>query len=97
MEGSLRDYDLLGRIGGEEFLIASPGSTLDEATALGERIRERIKARTIANRTHEIHVTVSAGVTTLSEQDGKSDSLLGRADEALYLAKQQGRDRVIAL
>ena len=97
MEGSLRSYDLLGRIGGEEFLIASLGSTLDDATALAERIRERIKARKIANRTYEIHVTISAGATSLSEQDAKADTLLGRADEALYLAKQQGRDRVVAL
>ena len=97
MEGSLRSYDLLGRIGGEEFLIASPGSELDDATALAERIRERIKARRIANRTQAVQVTVSAGVTSLSHQDAKAYGLLARADDALYQAKQQGRDRVIRL
>ena len=97
MEGSLRSYDLLGRIGGEEFLIASPGSAIDDAVALAERIRERIKARTIANRTRTVQVTVSAGVASLSEQDTKAENLLGRADDALYQAKHRGRDQVVTL
>jgi len=97
MQASLRTYDLLGRIGGEEFLIASPGSTLDEAVRLAERIRETIKGRKISNVTDTMTVTVSAGITSLSEQDAKADILLARADEALYLAKQQGRDRVVSV
>ncbi len=97
MQASLRTYDLLGRIGGEEFLIASPGSTLDDAIGLGERVRERIKNRKIANRSQEITVTVSAGVTSLGEQDATFDAILARADDALYTAKQQGRDRVVAM
>ncbi|MEK6742578.1 MAG: diguanylate cyclase [Nitrospirota bacterium] len=97
MQGGLRSYDLLGRIGGEEFLIASPGSTLDDAAGLAERIRQKIKGRKISDRTREISVTVSAGVTSLSEQDASADVILQRADEALYLAKQQGRDRVVSV
>jgi len=97
MQASLRSYDLLGRIGGEEFLIASPGSTLDEAVRLAERIREKIKERNISSKTREITVTVSAGVTSLSEQDATADGILQRADEALYLAKQRGRDRVVSV
>lgn len=97
MKASLRTYDLLGRIGGEEFLIASPGSTLDDAAGLAERIRERIRGRSIADPSHEVKVTVSAGVTSLGEQDATADTLLARADDALYMAKQQGRDRVAAL
>jgi diguanylate cyclase (GGDEF)-like protein len=97
MQGGLRSYDLLGRIGGEEFLIASPGSTLDDAAGLAERIRQKIKIRKISHKTHEITVTVSAGVTSLGEQDATADAILQRADEALYLAKQQGRDRVVSV
>lgn len=97
MREGLRTYDLLGRIGGEEFLIISPGSTLDEAAGLAERIRQMIKIRKISDRTREITVTVSAGVTSFSEQDATADAILQRADEALYLAKQQGRDRVVSL
>ncbi len=95
MRESLRTYDLLGRIGGEEFLIASPGSTLEEAAALAERIREKIRGKTISNKTFEITVTVSAGVTSLNGQDIQADSMLARADDALYQAKQGGRDRVV--
>ncbi len=97
MEGALRAYDLLGRIGGEEFIIASPGSTLDDAAGLAERICSRIRDSTVANGSQKSRVTVSAGVTSLSEQDARASTLLGRADEALYLAKQQGRDRVVAI
>ncbi|NTW57640.1 MAG: diguanylate cyclase [Nitrospirae bacterium] len=95
MRESLRTYDLLGRIGGEEFLIASPGSTLEEAAALAERIKEKIREKTIANKDHSISVTVSAGVTSLSGQDMQADSMLARVDDALYQAKQGGRDRVV--
>lgn len=97
METSLRTYDLLGRIGGEEFLIASPGSSMDDAATLAERIREKIKARKIGAKPHEISVTISAGVTSLAEQDSRMNALLIRADEALYQAKKQGRDRVITI
>jgi len=97
MQGSLRDYDLLGRIGGEEFLIASPGSTLDDAAGLAERLRQRIKSRKISDGAHEITITVSAGVTSLSDQDASAGVILKRADDALYLAKQQGRDRVVSV
>ena len=95
MEQTLRAYDLLGRIGGEEFLIASPGSSLDDAASLAERIREKIKLLRFDAQPHEISVTISAGVTSLGEQDGRMNSLLIRADEALYLAKKRGRDRVV--
>jgi diguanylate cyclase (GGDEF)-like protein len=96
MRESLRTYDLLGRIGGEEFLIASPGSTLDEAAALAERIREKIKGKTISGKDQSVSITVSAGVTTLSGQDINAGSMLARADDALYQAKQGGRDRVMS-
>ena len=95
MQASLRPYDLLGRIGGEEFLIASPGSTLEEAASLAERIKERIRGKTISSKNHSISVTVSAGVTSLSRQDMQADSMLARADDALYQAKQKGRDSVV--
>lgn len=97
MRESLRSYDLLGRIGGEEFLIASPGSTLDDAAGLAQRILDRIRREKIAGNGRTVSVTMSAGVTQFGEQDAEPDVLFTRADAALYLAKQQGRDRVIAL
>jgi diguanylate cyclase (GGDEF)-like protein len=96
MQASLRTYDLLGRIGGEEFLIASPGSVLDEAAGLAERILEKIRTTAVSG-SQKMAVTMSAGVTSLGDQDAKADALLARADAALYMAKQAGRDRVIVL
>jgi diguanylate cyclase (GGDEF)-like protein len=97
MRSGLRSYDLLGRIGGEEFLIASPGSSLDEAKGLAQRILDAVRDGKIGDKNHEIAVTVSAGVTSLGDQDARADAVLGRADTALYMAKQEGRDRVVAL
>ena len=96
MKTSLRTYDLLGRIGGEEFLIASPGSVLDEAAVLAEKDPGEDQDHG-HQRVAKIAVTVSAGVTSLGDQDAKADTLMARADTALYMAKQAGRDRVIVL
>lgn len=97
MRSSIREYDLLGRIGGEEFLIVSPDSDLQDTLGIAERIREIIKEEDIGNASHAVRVTVSAGVTQLGEQDPNIDILFSRADTALYTAKQEGRDRVIVL
>jgi diguanylate cyclase (GGDEF)-like protein len=56
-----------------------------------------IKGREVMNMADPITVTVSAGITSLSEQDATTEALLARADNALYLAKQQGRDRIVSL
>lgn len=95
MNQSLRTYDLLGRIGGEEFLIASPGSALEDAATLAERIRKKIKARKMGSKQNEIYITISAGVTSLDPQDAQVNVLLVRADEALYQAKRNGRDQIV--
>lgn len=97
MKSGLRPYDLLGRIGGEEFLIASPGSTPDDAAGLADRVLQKIRSAKIAADGQEISITVSAGVTTLDAQDATADALLARADKALYKAKQEGRNRVVTL
>jgi diguanylate cyclase (GGDEF)-like protein len=90
----LREYDLLGRIGGEEFLIVSPDTDLDETMIIAERIRHIIKDKGVPHDGKEVKITVSAGVTMLKEEDGGIDAILSRADKALYRAKLEGRDRV---
>jgi len=96
MKACLRRYDILGRIGGEEFLIISPGATLEEATALAERIRNQIDSVKVVEGNKECSVTVSIGVTSFSTMEGTPDLLMRKADAALYRAKDQGRDRVVA-
>jgi len=97
MRSSIREYDLLGRIGVEEFLIISPDSDLDETRRMAERIKTVVKNDTIGDGAKEVKVTISAGVTMLKAEDQTMDSLFSRADDALYAAKRQGRDKVAFL
>lgn len=91
----MRPYDQLGRIGGEEFLIVAPGSTLEEAHALAERARATIAAAPVISSPHSIDVTASIGVTVSGAADCSGvDEILARADEAMYEAKDTGRNRV---
>jgi diguanylate cyclase (GGDEF)-like protein len=97
MRSSIREYDLLGRVGGEEFFIVSPEAEVEETLRIAERIRELIRGEAISDGRREVTVTISAGVTMLKEHDRDIDVLFSRADTALYSAKQQGRDRVVVL
>ena len=96
MKSGLRRYDVLGRIGGEEFLVISPGATLVEATALAERIRAQVVTEKVVDGDKECSITVSIGVTSFSTMEGTPDLLMRKADAALYRAKKQGRNQVVA-
>ena len=87
----LRTSDILGRWGGEEFLILAPETTLEQAQALAERIREGIEK---ASYPRGIHVTASFGVVVTCEVMTVEASLFA-VDQLLYQAKQQGRNQVI--
>ena len=91
---SLRKIDLLGRLGGEEFAALLPGSGLEAALEAAERLRSALANTPMAIEGGEIRVTVSIGVTLLRAGDASADPPLQRADEALYAAKTQGRNRV---
>ncbi|MDO6408843.1 cellulose biosynthesis regulator diguanylate cyclase DgcQ [Pantoea phytobeneficialis] len=93
---TLRKYDVAGRIGGEEFCIVLPETTLAEASVVAERIRARLAAKTIlVNASTTFNITLSAGVTSSEEQgDYDAESLQAKADSRLYLAKTSGRNRV---
>lgn len=95
---TLRKYDVAGRIGGEEFCIVLPETTLADAIAVAERIRTRLAAKTIlVNCNSTFNITLSAGVTGSEEQgDYHAESLQATADRRLYLAKTGGRNRVVA-
>ena len=94
---SVRSYDIIGRIGGEEFLIISPGIMLKEVLGLAERIRGKVSEADLVHEAARISMTVSIGVTTIEAEDLGMVSLLKRADRALYRAKETGRNRVAAL
>lgn len=95
--GSMRRYDWVGRWGGDEFLLILPGTGKQEATEVADRLRIRFKQqKVVLKKGQEIELHVSLGVATqISIQPSDSlHNLLARADQALYLAKQAGRDRV---
>jgi diguanylate cyclase (GGDEF)-like protein len=85
------------RYGGEEFCVLLPEVQLGEAAVLAERIRAAVTRSPLVIGSAIIPITVSAGVAALQHADGGNiDHLLQRADVALYLAKNQGRNKVIA-
>jgi len=92
---SLRTYDSVGRLGGEEFLLITPIEAGVDAIGLYDRIRKRIAENTIATQSGEIAITVSIGIATIGEAT-TVDRILDMADRALYQAKDEGRNRVIA-
>jgi len=88
--------DVAGRVGGEEFCILLPGSTLEQAARVAERIRARIRGKEIlVQKDTTLHITVSLGVSDAAENgDYDFESLQSVADSRLYRAKNNGRDQV---
>lgn len=96
IKSSLRDFDLVGRYGGEEFMILLVNTTLDTASLIAERIRRKIGGKAINVPDLEIKVTISMGIAAAGEAD-TVESLVERADKALYNAKHAGRNQVSVL
>ena len=92
----VRDTDLLARYGGEEFALILPHTTKAEAISLAERIRARIEgARMPVEGRNSVKLTICLGVATLPRDADCEESLLSAADQALYQAKESGRNRVL--
>jgi len=94
LQEATRRYDAIGRIGGEEFLVISPGTTAEEALHLAERLRTTVSQESVGDGGEDVTVTLSAGLAFHVSDDESVEVLLKRADAALYRAKQGGRDRV---
>ena len=91
-----REIDRVGRYGGEEFLMLLPGTVLDAAVTFAERVREKIEKHTFSYEGGTLNRTMSCGVSAwphprIKDQDG----LIKAADDALYVAKETGRNRVV--
>lgn len=92
----LRTEDILGRLGGEEFIVLMPNTDGDSAVAAAERIREAFSQRPLDLRGERRKVTLSIGVAVLAPADRLFSQLLQRGDRAMYAAKHAGRDLVMA-
>ncbi|MFH2006359.1 MAG: diguanylate cyclase [bacterium] len=96
LAGALRDVDVLGRYGGEEFAVVLPDTgTKDAPIGLAERLRRCVADEPIVTGAGAISKTVSLGVAQLRTQDKDLTKLLARADAALYEAKEAGRNRAV--
>jgi diguanylate cyclase (GGDEF)-like protein len=92
--GALREVDLLGRIGGEEFAVLLPDAALEDALIVAERVRRSVARSTCVQERDELRVTVSIGCAVRKPGDTRFEAVLRRADLAMYAAKHAGRDRV---
>jgi diguanylate cyclase (GGDEF)-like protein len=92
----LRPTDLLGRVGGEEFAVLLPETSLHGATAVAERLRRTVAAMDVRHEQSSFRLTVSIGVAQVAEGDANIDSVWQMADRLLYRAKEQGRNCVIS-
>jgi diguanylate cyclase (GGDEF)-like protein len=93
----VRDVDTLARIGGEEFALLLPQTTPDEAAHLVERLRASVAGTKAKVDDGWLDITVSIGLTSSSRGAQDVNGILRRADEALYAAKRQGKNRLVAL
>ena len=92
---SIRTVDLVGRLGGEEFVVVMPETSAEGALAASQNIMSNIRQSPMRTDDFSIPVTVSIGIATVSLDDKNFDSVLQRADVALYAAKRQGKDRAV--
>lgn len=96
LSDALRMHDLFGRVGGEEFFILLPETDIAEAAIVGERLREALEQHAFICNGTMVPVTASFGCASLRPEDDL-DLLIQRADRRMYLAKNAGRNRVVAV
>jgi diguanylate cyclase (GGDEF)-like protein len=91
-----RDYDIVARYGGEEFIVLLPGINNDHASQMAEKVMKKIESMTIDHRGKKVGATISAGIMCcIPNFNTLPDSIISRADQALYIAKQGGRNRAV--
>ncbi len=96
-EAEMRGSDLLARLGGEEFILVLPGAHLKDGIVIAERIRARVESNGAMIDKREVNLTVSIGVSASTSRLNTPDDLIDAADQALYRAKDRGRNRVEAM
>jgi len=91
---NLRAIDIVGRLGGEEFIILMPECDIDQANILGNRLLKMIESAVVDANTASIRITATIGITQLFPDDKGIEVIISRADDALYRGKRAGRNRV---
>jgi two-component system, cell cycle response regulator len=98
LRGALREGDVALRYGGEEFMIVLPGASITDAFDIADRIRRLVAETVFQHGSNALALTISGGAAAWPDFDAASaDALVRRADESLYKAKEEGRNRIVAL
>lgn len=97
LQENIREIDVLGRLGGEEFGVLLPNTEAGDAVKLAERLRLAVEGLSCTIQDQKINVTMSIGVASFSREQSNLDIALRNADSAMYQAKNQGRNRVVFL
>ena len=94
VKARLRETDVFGRIGGEEFAVLMPDTDMENACRVAEELRKMIQGHGIPHKDRDLHCTASFGVSSHGPQAGTLDAMMRIADNAMYRAKDQGRNKV---
>ena len=92
----IREYDIFARVGGEEFVILLRDTPLEASLKIAEKIRKKIESSTIFFEDNPITISVSIGISQLDKVDESIEDMYKRADQNLYRAKEEGRNRVVS-
>jgi two-component system cell cycle response regulator len=98
ISANVRGIDLACRYGGEEFVVVMPDTDMDFAFTVAERLRKSVEQTpfAVSREPHKLNITISIGIARSEGNADSADALLHRADQALYRAKREGRNRVVA-
>ena len=96
LSAAARKLDLVARYGGEEFAIVLEGAAEEGGRQMAERIRGEVEALALSHQHKDLKVTISMGLAVYRQDGDNKDELISRADQALYRAKHEGRNRVVA-
>ncbi len=99
LQNNVRKYDIVARYGGEEFIIILPETNSEEAMNVAEKLRNAIESANFDDNRESYNVTASFGVSNAipsTQDDFTKDTFINQADQALYQAKEKGRNKVIA-
>ena len=91
-----REYDLVGRVGGEEYAMLLSPCEFDKANQIAERLRIKTEELSISHQKNTIKITISIGLTMIKKEDKDIDRAIHRADMSLYKAKKSGKNRIVS-